>query len=132
MKPLLPLALLMTACSSATPLPAPPPLAGSEWGPADQPDIFVQFGPDGALAASAGCNTLGATYTQDGSRLTISPIRATRMMCPPDMMEREALLTAQLNATAQAGIEDDGKLGLLILMDGSGKPLAKLHRRDWD
>jgi len=124
-------ALLMTACTSATPLSDPPTLAGSEWAPVDGTDSFIRFEKD-AIAANAGCNQLGASYIQDGATLTIGPIRATRMMCPPDVMERETLLTSQLNATARAGIKDDGKLGLLVLIDADGNPLLTLQRSDWD
>ena len=124
------LAVLMGACA-ATPEPVPD-LAGSEWGPAGEAETFVRFGADGALSAGAGCNSLGASYTQDGAALKLSPIRSTRMMCPPPVMERERALVSVLEATVSVAREDDGKLGLLVLRDADGVTLMRLQRRDWD
>ena len=120
------------ACAGgATPDPVPQ-LAGSEWGPVDAPDTFLRFGANGALSAGAGCNSLGAGYVQDGAALDISPIRSTRMMCPPPVMEHERALVAALEDTVSVAREDDGRLGLLVLRGADGEALMRLQRRDWD
>ena len=133
------LPLLLTACT--TPMPDTPTLslAGSEWGPTDTatfgPDTFLQFRED-TLSASAGCNQLSATYTLDGARLALSPIRSTRMMCPPPVMAHETALTTALQSTRSAHTSrdgaNDGARTELVLHDDTGTPILRLRRRDWD
>ena len=125
---------LLAACTAPASPGAPgiPTLAGTEWGPADAPAIFVRFGADGQMSGSGGCNSLGASYVQDGGVLTIGPVRTTRKACDVPTMDREQAFLDALDATERVGVEDDGRLGLLVLKDANGAPLARLQRRDWD
>jgi len=120
----------MTACTP--PRSVPPALAGSEWAPQDMPDAFVRFEAEGVLVANAGCNALRSTYEQLDNLLLIQPIAATRKMCAPDVMEREARLIEALQRSHHAAIKDDGKLGLLVIKNYDGRPLLTLQRSDWD
>ena len=48
-------------------------------------EITAEFGADGTLSGSDGCNQYSTTYTLDGDRITISPeIVTTRMACPSE------------------------------------------------
>ena len=103
-------------------------LAGSEWGAADLADAFVQFQSGGKLSGHGGCNRFFGTYKQDGIALTISPLGATKMMCPPPQMETETRLMGALQNTVSV----DATHLVLILKDKDGKALLELQRRDWD
>jgi len=64
--------------------------------------ITANFGKDGNLSGSGGCNNYSATYTTDGkSTISIGPAAATRKACaePQGVMEQEA---AYLNALSTA------------------------------
>jgi heat shock protein HslJ len=85
-------------------------LAGSQ--------ITAQFGEDGQLAGSAGCNTYKATYTLDGDQISIGPAGTTRMLCaePAGIMEQEAAYVAALSSATQYQIVG----GELELLDDAG------------
>ena len=110
---------------------AVPLLPGTEWGPVDAPDIFIRFDLSG-ISGNGGCNSLSASYERSGDNLSFGPVRTTRMACEPAVMEREQDFIEALGLTAEVATEDDGKLGLLVLRDAGGEPLAKLQRRDFD
>ena len=111
-------------------------LAGSEWRPVEigelslpeDIDAFVQFRAEGELGGFGGCNRFFGTWQAGGGTLTIGPIGATRMACPPPLMEHEAALFAALEATR--GFERDGVD--LRLFDEEGTALARLAQTDAD
>jgi heat shock protein HslJ/uncharacterized membrane protein len=64
-------------------------LGGTNWRvaaingrPTPQHSFYVNFMPDNQLGAKFGCNSLGASYTQHGTTLSVGPVMATRMACP--------------------------------------------------
>lgn len=88
---------------SKTPAPTPGPhawLAGTSWTltemggkpPVASPQpATLEFGLDGRVGGSAGCNRYTATYTEDAGRLVIGQGASTRMLCnAPGVMEQEA------------------------------------------
>lgn len=65
-------------------------------------ELTADFGADGVLSGSAGCNRYTATYEVSGTSLKIGPAAATRMACadPAGVMEQEAqFLQALATAT---------------------------------
>jgi heat shock protein HslJ len=72
-------------------------------------EITANFGEDGTLSGSAGCNNYNATYEVDGDNISIGPAAATRMFCPePDgVMEQEVQYLAALETVATYLIEVD-------------------------
>jgi heat shock protein HslJ len=54
-------------------------------------EIRLSFA-DGQLAMHAGCNRMSASYTIDGSQLTVGPVASTEMGCPTPRMEQDAWL----------------------------------------
>ncbi len=61
-------------------------------------EISANFGEDGSLSGSAGCNNYTTQYEVDGSSITIGMAASTMMMCsdPAGIMEQEAQYLASL------------------------------------
>jgi heat shock protein HslJ len=87
--------------------------------------LTMDFGPDGSLNGSSGCNTYSATYMVNGSQLSITPPVGTAMMCaePAGIMEQEAAFLGLLPAVGGFTIEGSSTLRLL---DNSGVVVAEL------
>jgi heat shock protein HslJ len=66
-------------------------------------EITANFGADGQLTGSAGCNNYFASYTTDGDNITIGPAGSTQQFCsePEGIMaqEQEYLTALQTAAT---------------------------------
>lgn len=111
-------------------------LAGSEWRPltlAGAPfpegvEATVQFGADGRLTGSGGCNRFTGSYAIEGETLTIGPVAATRMLCPEPAMSAEAALFRVLSE-ARSFVRDGAELN--IAGEG-GAPLGAFAQTDWD
>jgi heat shock protein HslJ len=66
-------------------------------------EITANFGADGVLGGSSGCNTYSSTYTIDGRSIELGQIAVTAMACaePEGVMEQEqAYLTALQSAVS--------------------------------
>jgi len=121
--------------STADPQPmASMPLADTSWtlthlrtepvAVADkQREPFLVF-KDGRVSGYAGCNQLSGGYTQDGGKLTFTPMALTRMGCPTGMGVESQLIAALAKV---AGLKrNDTQLDLL---DASGTTVARLTAR---
>lgn len=75
---------------------------------------------DGRLSGDSGCNRFSAEVRQDGSRLEIGPIVASKMGCPGPRMERERALFEALQRVEQASLE----AGQLRLLTRDGRELV--------
>jgi heat shock protein HslJ len=103
-------------------------LAGSEWGFASGDNRNVRFSPNGTVSGHAGCNRFSGTYKEDGGKLVLGPLAMTRMMCPPEDMERESTLVKILEDTTRF----EATHLELTLFGADGAVLATLRRLDWD
>ena len=56
--------------------------------------ITAQFGEDGMVSGSAGCNSYTAGYMIEGDTITIQPPASTMMMCPSGMQEESVYLAS--------------------------------------
>jgi heat shock protein HslJ len=72
---------------------------------------------------SLGCNAYSTTYFADTAGLRFGEIAPTRKVCPGPVMEQEARFSAALQATSNSRVDDKGAL---VLLDGQGKPRARL------
>jgi heat shock protein HslJ len=70
-------------------------LSGTNWRvaaingrPTPARNFYVNFMPDG-ISAKFGCNSLGASYSQNGSMLNTGPVTATQMACPDMSFESQ-------------------------------------------
>jgi putative lipoprotein len=116
--------LLAFAASHAL---AGPKLEGTSWvmSSAGKRVPSISFAADGKVAGSGGCNRFFGSYEQTGDALIFSPLGATRMACPPDIMRKEQSFFDMLKRVRSAKLEGS----TLVLMDGTGRELAKLSRR---
>jgi heat shock protein HslJ len=69
--------------------------------------LTLNFGADGKLSGSAGCNRFQATYETEGNTITIGPAAATRRMCPEPVMEQENAFLKALTGTLTTRFEGD-------------------------
>jgi heat shock protein HslJ len=93
----------------------------------DRRQARLDFGTDGRLSGHTSCNRLTATYTLDGTKLTIGPIATTRMRCGEREMEQEDRVLSALEAAATARVRPDG---LLELRDADGRGVLRGTRFD--
>jgi heat shock protein HslJ len=106
-------------------------LAGTEWGFSEEigrTAWFIQFGSDGRVSGSTGCNRFSGTYSQDGDALTIGTLATTRRACLPEVMRREQQFLTLLGNVFYA----EGTHLKLMLKGPDGNVLAELVRRDPD
>ncbi len=83
-------------------------------------EVTAEFGADGQMGGSGGCNRYFASYTIDGGNLTIGQAGSTMMACEPvEVMEQEAHFLAALGAAAAWQIEGD----TLTISDADGAPV---------
>ncbi|MCA9989502.1 MAG: META domain-containing protein [Anaerolineales bacterium] len=106
------------------------PLTGTAWvlaafmdaqssiDPLEGSEITMQFGEDGQVGGVAGCNNYFASYTVNGSELTLGPAGATLRSCdtPEGVMLQENMFLAALDDVASFQIE--GRVLTLFNADG--------------
>jgi putative lipoprotein len=104
-------------------------LEGSEWGVTGEDKPFIQFGSNGRVSGSSGCNRFTGTYeiTEDGS-IKIGPIASTRMACPESAMAAEAKFFAMLDDVRSFERTQTS----LALRSADGAVLMQLDQRDAD
>jgi heat shock protein HslJ len=73
--------------------------------------LTANFGADGKLSGSAGCNNYTASYQTDGNKITIGPAASTMMACEQAVMDQEQQYLAALSTAATYRI-DGNKLEL--------------------
>ena len=79
--------------------------------------LTAEFGPDGVLSGSGGCNTFTAEYTVAGADgLAIGAIASTRKACADDVMQTESAYFNALGNTVTYKISGDS----LTLRDANG------------
>jgi heat shock protein HslJ len=105
------------------------PLAGTSWtlatlngeAPLAETEITLNFGEDGNLSGSDGCNRFSTSYTVDGDSITIAPNGASTMMaCPEPVMEQATALMTTLGDVTAYTVDSAS----LSLADASGVTVA--------
>jgi heat shock protein HslJ len=100
--------IVLAACTSSSTQGGSGDLTGQVWGLTElagkpivaDSGLSAQFTADGKVSGSAGCNQYSGTYTVSGASIQISsPLAATMMICPPDVMLQE---NAYLKALGEA------------------------------
>lgn len=79
----------------------------------------------GGLSGSAGCNTLGAAISQSGTRITVSNVTSTKMLCRTPGYELEVMLAQVLPRAVQYAFSPR----MLMLYDAQGRPLVRFAAR---
>lgn len=121
--------LLSTACQSTADPAATIDLAGTSWilssldgaPPLADTAVFVEFGADGTVAGSDGCNRFNTTYTQDGAGLTITQPGASTMIACDEPLTSQAAAFGEALAGAETFSATEQEL---VLLDGDGNELA--------
>lgn len=73
----------------------------------------LEFGQDGAVHGSGGCNNFHGTYTVSGDALGFSPLATTMMYCEQEgIMNQESAFLSRLEDAASFSV-DEGQLHLL-------------------
>jgi heat shock protein HslJ len=85
----------------------------------------LEFGKDGRLSGSGGCNSIAAPYTLAGNILTLGRIVTTRKHCGEVLMEQEDRVLTALERSVGASVPPHG---LLELSDGNGTVLLRATR----
>lgn len=68
--------------------------------------VTLQFGADGRLTGSSGCNNYLASYTVEDGRVRITAPAGTRKLCPaPGVMDQEAAFLKALEAATTLRID---------------------------
>ncbi|MFN2165093.1 MAG: META domain-containing protein, partial [Anaerolineae bacterium] len=115
--------LALLACQLIPGRSASADLAGTSWVlsslggdmPLPGTTVTLQFGADGTVSGSDGCNRFRTTFSQRGARLTFDqPGASTMMACPEPVMEQAAAYMAALVATESFTADERD----LILSDG--------------
>jgi putative lipoprotein len=126
--------LLAAGCASAGPAPparaALAPLEGTAWlaedidggGVVDRVQSTLMFDAGQKVAGRAACNRYFGSFQQSGDAVEIKPGGATRMACPPAVMEQEDRFLAALSAVRRARREGDN----LLLLDENGRVRMRL------
>jgi len=108
--------LVSTACSSPASQTGGGDLTGKVWAltqlagkpPVAGTGISAQFGADGKVSGSAGCNRYTGTYTTSGNSITFSsPMATTMMMCDAPVMEQESAYLKALGEAKTYAVKDD-------------------------
>ena len=79
--------------------------------------VTLDFGDDGSLSGSSGCNRLATSYELTGESLSIRQGAGTMMACDQPIMDQERAFLDLLSQVNLFGIADDGAL-LLKAPDG--------------
>lgn len=91
-------------------------------------DTQLDFGSDGSVSGSMGCNRFSGSYSQKGDSLTFSPIAATEMACPEPQMTQESSAFQVMVETVKFKMKEDtltifsadGRSKLVLSADEAG------------
>ena len=110
----------------------PTALADSRWlaedidgaGVTDLARSTIEFLRSGKIAGNTGCNRYTAPLALVGDGIRVGPIAATRMACPPALMQQEQRFTKALAAAQRYAL--DGPY--LLIFDAAGEQRLRLAR----
>jgi putative lipoprotein len=92
----------------------------------DNLQSMIEIAADGTVAGQGGCNSFGGKATISGDKIGFGSLAATRMACPPSIMDQESKFLGALNDAKRWMIDDER--GKLILFDGANKEILLLAR----
>lgn len=85
----------------------------------------MRIGADGAISTTVGCNRASAKAKIEGDKMSLGPLAATRLACPPELAGLEVEYFAALEAARSFRLEDSA----LALLDEKGEKLAEFTRK---
>lgn len=78
--------------------------------------VTMRFDAEGRVSGKASCNRYGASYRIDGESVSFTQAMATRMACPPPLMQQEQRFLGLFGAQASWSTDD----GALTISGGNG------------
>jgi heat shock protein HslJ len=119
------LCISMAACAQGNGAPEASVLLGPEWvvddiggrGIIDNSRVTLNFEAEGRSGGKGSCNTYGAGYKTEGSKITFEQPFSTMMACAEALMNQERAFFDLLPQIRQFDISDDGAL-ILTTEDG--------------
>ncbi len=133
---LLPL-LVAAGCTGKSPLPSEPVLHGTGWTLTDylsngtvrqvlhSTTVTLDFGDEGRISGSAGCNQYFAGFEREGTNIRIGQAGSTMMYCPGEgVMAQETAYLALLGHAATVAVDGDR----LSLADAKGMTILSFTR----
>ena len=109
-------------------------LVGTSWlaedidgrGVVDNLQSTLRFDTDGRVSGMAGCNRYFGVATVDGGSISFGALGATRMACPPAIMDQEDRFLMALEKAKRF----ETRNGLLYVYGDGQAPLLRFSRRD--
>jgi heat shock protein HslJ len=87
--------------------------------------VTLEFGEDGRITGSAGCNHYFASYEVKGTAITVGPAGSTEMYCTsPGVMEQESVYIRLLGQVTSITVDGDQ----LTLADAHGRAILSFAR----
>lgn len=113
-------AFSLAACAHSATTPSAADLQGAEWVVADiagaalvdKSRVTLNFDAEGRSGGTGSCNTYGAGYQIEGSKITFEQPFSTMMACEPALMDQERRYFDLLPQIRAFDIADDGALVL--------------------
>ena len=88
--------------------------------------VTANFGADGRVSGSAGCNDYSGSYQANGAEISIGQVMATQKMCiDPDIMSQEQLFLRAIQAGTTIELRGD----TLGLRDAKGATQVTFRRQ---
>ena len=123
----------ISGCASSMSTPVESDLAGAwvvefigERPVIDNSPATIEFAGNGRMGGHESCNRFVGEYALSGSSLSFGKLGATKMMCPPALMEQEARFLAALERVSKVQIQN----GLLVLLDVDGGAVFKASKKE--
>lgn len=79
----------------------------------DSTNVSIEFGDDGRVSGSTGCNRFMGGYDLTGEGLTLGQMGATMIACPDPLMTQERSVLDALEQVRRFDIDDTGALFLI-------------------
>jgi len=92
--------------------------------PSSGQNVTLDFGSDGRVSGSTGCNSFSGRFSQSGNRVTIDNLATTTIGCPDEIAGLENAVLEALSVSGTISRVDD-QLAVLQNEDGS----IQLQRR---
>ena len=111
-----------TSTTETTATPEGPGLAGEPWtltGTLPGTVLDAEFSNDGKVAGTGGCNTYTASYTTNGSNITISALTSGNVSCGTEIDQQEAAYFTNLQGATSYTIQN-----LQLTLSGGVQPLV--------
>lgn len=93
---------------------------GAEVQSAKVPEL--DFGQDGRVSGTSGCNRFTGSYTEGNGRLELGPLASTRMACPDALGQQETDFFQALSQVVAYGV----RAGHTVLLGADGTVLMQL------